>query len=201
MKCTATIGWHSATENLLVCHTTCLSLRPDSSHDTFCTLSLAPTKHTCDHASHDTDFDLAKAAHLRGECHYSYRSLGARNYPVARLQHVRSHHDPTALTLLTMHHALFLPEITCNIFEFLNPFLSEPTASHDRNRLRLQDIAAAATTCHAFSGPALDVLWDTQLCLGPLLMCMSPSVVQVFPSNGPGGRRTIVRDQIFARSV
>ncbi|OJA20340.1 hypothetical protein AZE42_10289 [Rhizopogon vesiculosus] len=90
-----------------------------------------------------------------------------------------------------MHHALFLPEITSNIFEFLNPFLSEPTASHERDRLCLQDIAAVARTCHALSGPALDVLWDTQLCLGPLLMCMSPSVVEVSDRNESGERRSI----------
>ncbi|KAG2138360.1 hypothetical protein DEU56DRAFT_945409 [Suillus clintonianus] len=78
-----------------------------------------------------------------------------------------------------MHHALFLPEITSNIFEFLNPFLSGPEGSHQPNPLRLQDLAAVATTCHALSGPALDVLWDTLVCFGPLLMCMPPSVIEV----------------------
>jgi hypothetical protein len=97
-----------------------------------------------------------------------------------------------------MHHALFLPEIACNIFEFLNPFLSEPTSPHVRNRLHLQDIAAVARTCHTLSGPALDVLWNTQLCLGPLLMCMSPSVVEVHGRNEPDERRSIVRDYILA---
>jgi hypothetical protein len=96
-----------------------------------------------------------------------------------------------------MHRALFLPEIAFNIFEFLNPFLSEPTASRDRNRLHLQDIAAVATTCRALSAPALDVLWDTQLCLGPLLMTLSPSVVEVCGNDEPGKRRSIVRDLIF----
>ncbi|KAG2146826.1 hypothetical protein DEU56DRAFT_786709 [Suillus clintonianus] len=79
-----------------------------------------------------------------------------------------------------MHHALFLPEITWNIFEFLNPFLSGPEGSHEPNPLRLRDLAAVAITCHALSGPALDVLWDTQLCFGPLLMCMPPSIVGVW---------------------
>jgi hypothetical protein len=78
-----------------------------------------------------------------------------------------------------MHQALFLPEIAHNIFEFLNPFISGPEGSHQPNPLRLQDLAAVATTCHALSGPALDVLWDTQLCFGPLLLCLPPSLVQV----------------------
>ncbi|KAG2109499.1 hypothetical protein DEU56DRAFT_710777, partial [Suillus clintonianus] len=78
-----------------------------------------------------------------------------------------------------MHHALFLPDITSNIFEFLIPFLSGPEGSHQPNPLRLQDLAAVATTCHALSGPALDVLWDTLVCFGPLLMCMPPSVIEV----------------------
>ncbi|KAG1740498.1 uncharacterized protein EDB91DRAFT_352723 [Suillus paluster] len=77
-----------------------------------------------------------------------------------------------------MHHALFLPEIACNIFEFLNPFLSGPEDCDEPNLLRLRDLVAVAVTCHALSGPALDVLWDTQMCFGPLLMCMPPSVVQ-----------------------
>lgn len=78
-----------------------------------------------------------------------------------------------------MHQALFLPEIAHNIFEFLNPFISGPRESYQPNPLRLQDLVAVATTCHALSGPALDVLWDTQLCFGPLLLCLPPSLVQV----------------------
>lgn len=78
-----------------------------------------------------------------------------------------------------MHHALSLPEITRNIFEFLNPFLSGPEGSHQPNPLRLQDLVAVAITCHALSGPALDVLWDTQLCFGPLLLCLPPSIIEV----------------------
>lgn len=78
-----------------------------------------------------------------------------------------------------MHQALFLPEITRNIFEFLNPFLSGPEGSHQPNPLRLQDLAAVAITCRTLSGPALDVLWDTQLCFGPLLLCLPPSIIEV----------------------
>ena len=91
-----------------------------------------------------------------------------------------------------MHPALYLPEITANIFEFLNPFLSEPTPN-----LRLRDILAVALTCRTLSHPALDVLWDTQLCLGPLFMCMSLAVVQVCDADEPGERRSIVRDLII----
>ncbi|KAG1740505.1 uncharacterized protein EDB91DRAFT_1222866 [Suillus paluster] len=82
-----------------------------------------------------------------------------------------------------MHHALFLPEITRNIFELLNPFISEPKCAHRPNPLRLEDLVAVATTCHALSGPALDALWHTQVCFGPLLMCMPPSVVEVQDSD------------------
>ncbi|KAG1732148.1 hypothetical protein EDB19DRAFT_1299506 [Suillus lakei] len=78
-----------------------------------------------------------------------------------------------------MHHALFLPEISSNIFELLNPFLSGPTGSHEFNPLSLHDLAVVATTCRALSGPALDVLWSSQVCFGPLLMCMPPSVFEV----------------------
>lgn len=78
-----------------------------------------------------------------------------------------------------MHQALFLPEIAHNIFEFLNPYISGPRESYQPNPLRLQDLVAVAKTCHALSGPALDVLWDTHLCFGPLLLCLPPSLVQV----------------------
>ncbi|KAG0706579.1 hypothetical protein DFH29DRAFT_133122 [Suillus ampliporus] len=66
-----------------------------------------------------------------------------------------------------------------NIFELLNPFLSGPEGSHQPNPHRLRDLAAVAITCHALSGPALDVLWDTQMCFRRLLICMPPSVVEV----------------------
>jgi len=93
-----------------------------------------------------------------------------------------------------MHPALYLPEITANIFEFLNPFLSEPTPWAN---LRLHDIVAVALTCRTLSHPALDVLWDTQLCLGPLFMSMSPAVVEVCYADEPDERRSIVRDLII----
>ncbi|KAG1748295.1 uncharacterized protein EDB91DRAFT_1344853 [Suillus paluster] len=100
-----------------------------------------------------------------------------------------------------MHHALFLPEITCNIFELLNPFLSGPEGSHEPNPLRLRDLAAVATTCHALGDPALDVLWDTQVCFGPLLMCLPPSVIEVRDSDyEPDEDRSIISyDEPFLR--
>ncbi|KAG0706575.1 hypothetical protein DFH29DRAFT_1020838 [Suillus ampliporus] len=104
-----------------------------------------------------------------------------------------------------MHQVLFLPEITCNIFEFLNPFLSEPEGSHQPNPLRLWDLAVVATTCHALSGPALDVLWDTQVCFGPLLMCMPPSVVEVRNGDyyGPDEDQSVLScdEPYFRRSI
>ncbi|KAG2121269.1 hypothetical protein DEU56DRAFT_927631 [Suillus clintonianus] len=100
-----------------------------------------------------------------------------------------------------MHPVLFLPEITTNIFEFLNPFLSGPTGSHEFNPLSLHDLVALAKTCHALSGPALDVLWNNQLCFGPLLMCMPPSVFEVRNSDSePEDDGTILPgNQLFLR--
>ncbi|KAG1723479.1 glycoside hydrolase superfamily [Suillus paluster] len=75
---------------------------------------------------------------------------------------------------------------------FSSGSMEEGTASHSKQATsssssasprRSRHLSVVATTCRALSGPALDVLWDTQICFGQLLMSIPPSIVEIQDSN------------------
>ena len=73
-----------------------------------------------------------------------------------------------------MHHCLLIPELALYIIHFL---ADDRPAWHDSRYLRNpKDVARLARTCKALAEPALDVLWQTQHSLAPLMMCLSPDV-------------------------
>jgi hypothetical protein len=51
-----------------------------------------------------------------------------------------------------MHHALYIPEVVALIILYVKP--------RHRRRQGDSNLAALARTCHAFSDPALDELWE-----------------------------------------
>ncbi|KAF8550837.1 hypothetical protein OG21DRAFT_1499517 [Imleria badia] len=73
-----------------------------------------------------------------------------------------------------MHHCLLIPELALYIIHFL---ADDRPAWHDSRYLRNpKDVARLARTCKALAEPALDVLWQTQHSLAPLMMCLPPDV-------------------------
>ncbi|KIJ63856.1 hypothetical protein HYDPIDRAFT_112834, partial [Hydnomerulius pinastri MD-312] len=66
-----------------------------------------------------------------------------------------------------MHRCLEIPEILLEILEIV--FAAKNG---------YPDVAGLARTCRSFNGPALDVLWCTQLSLLPLVMCFPRDVLE-----------------------
>ncbi|KAF8439441.1 hypothetical protein L210DRAFT_858118 [Boletus edulis BED1] len=62
-----------------------------------------------------------------------------------------------------LHHVLQIQEIVQNIFQHCPP----PT-----QRSGASDLSALARACHAFNGPALDVLWEELPDSSPLAQCV-----------------------------
>ena len=70
-----------------------------------------------------------------------------------------------------MHHALLTAEILSNILEFVNLQLPETDPFHGYSQFYDHNptIVALAVSCRTFLEPTLNILWRSQLNLGPLL--------------------------------
>ncbi|KAF9236359.1 hypothetical protein BU15DRAFT_77074 [Melanogaster broomeanus] len=95
-----------------------------------------------------------------------------------------------------MHSCFLLPELTLHIVSFLADDRSTSTSSSSRYLTNARDVARLARTCKALSEPALDVLWNTQHSLAPLVMCLPQDVWYL----GGSGRKTIVSTHAHADS-
>lgn len=71
-----------------------------------------------------------------------------------------------------MHAVFRVDEIFSTVLNFI--YLDSP----------LSTLSAIARTCKTFQDPALDVLWQNQTSLSPVLRCFSGAVVQRFSVDG-----------------
>ncbi|KAJ7730090.1 hypothetical protein DFH07DRAFT_849364 [Mycena maculata] len=70
-----------------------------------------------------------------------------------------------------MHRCWDVAEITRIVFELLGP-----THWSDAVSPTMKALTALARTCRGFSDPALDLLWESQLGIVPLLKCLPSHV-------------------------
>ena len=79
-----------------------------------------------------------------------------------------------------MHRCLHTPDIFNLILEFVSLLLwdDDPYHGHDHYYSSNPVLAALARTCRTFLEPTLDVLWRSQLTVGPLVRTLPSDAIQ-----------------------